>query len=26
LDNFDFEELNNPDVLEADQEAVSVAT
>ncbi len=26
LDNFDFEELNNPDVLEADQEDVSVAT
>ena len=26
LDNFDFEELNNPDVLEADQEHVSVAT
>ena len=26
LDNFDFEELNNPDLLEADQEDVSVAT
>ena len=26
LDNFDFEELNNPDVLGADQEDVSVAT
>lgn len=26
LDNFDFEELNNPEVLEADQEDVSVAT
>ena len=26
LDNFDFEELNNPDVLETDQEDVSVAT
>ena len=26
LDNFDFEELKNPDVLEADQEDVSVAT
>ena len=26
LDNFYFEELNNPDVLEADQEDVSVAT
>ena len=26
LDNFDFEELNNSDVLEADQEDVSVAT
>lgn len=26
LDNFDFEELNNPHVLEADQEDVSVAT
>ena len=26
LDNFDFEELNNPDVLEAGQEDVSVAT
>ena len=26
LDNFDFEELNNPDILEADQEDVSVAT
>ena len=26
LDNFDFEELNNPGVLEADQEDVSVAT
>ena len=26
LNNFDFEELNNPDVLEADQETVSVAT
>ena len=26
LDNFDFEELNNPDALEADQEDVSVAT
>ena len=26
LDNFDFEELNNPDVLEADQEDVSIAT
>jgi DNA recombination protein RmuC len=26
LDNFDFEDLNNPDVLEADQEDVSVAT
>lgn len=26
LDNFDFEELNNPDVLEADQEDVPVAT
>jgi DNA recombination protein RmuC len=26
LDNFDFEELNKPDVLEADQEDVSVAT
>lgn len=26
LDNFDFEELNNPDVLEAVQEDVSVAT
>ena len=26
LDNFDFEELNNPDVLEADQEDVSVTT
>ncbi len=25
LDNFDFEELNNPDVLEADQEDASVA-
>lgn len=26
LDNFDFEELNNPELLEADQEDVSVAT
>ena len=26
LDNFDFEELNNPEVLGADQEAASVAT
>ena len=26
LDNFDFEELNNPDELGADQEDVSVAT
>ena len=26
LDNFDFEELNNPDVLGADQEDVTVAT
>ena len=26
LDNFDFEELNNPDVLGADQDDVSVAT
>ena len=26
LDNFDFEELNNPDVVGADQEDVSVAT
>ena len=26
LDNFDFEELNNPDVSEADEEDVSVAT
>ena len=26
LDNFDFEELNNPDLLGADQEDVSVAT
>ena len=26
LDNFDFEELNNPDVLRSDQEDVSVAT
>ena len=26
LDNFDFEELNNPDVLEANQEDVSVTT
>ena len=26
LDNFDFEELNNPEVLEADQEDVSIAT